>query len=128
MDVKVILPEKVRHSFDINVLLGNLLENAIEAAGKTERKYLSVHVKLKRGILKVKIENSFESSHILYEEQHGKDMVLKTTKPFTEQHGIGLKNVKKIVEKYNGTMAVTTQEGIFCVNLLLYMARMENGL
>ena len=102
------LPERVRHSFDINVLLGNLLENAIEAAGKTERKYLSVHVKLKRGILKVKIENSFESSHILYEEQHGKDMVLKTTKPFTEQHGIGLKNVKKIVEKYNGTMAVTT--------------------
>ena len=76
----------------------------------------------------MKIENSFESSHILYEEQHGKDMVLKTTKPFTEQHGIGLKNVKKIVEKYNGTMAVTTQEGIFCVNLLLYMARMENGL
>ena len=45
-----------------------------------------------------------------------------------EQHGIGLKNVKKIVEKYNGTMAVTAQEGIFCVNLLLYMARMENGL
>lgn len=128
VDVKVMLPERVRHSFDINVLLGNLLENAIEAAGKTERKYLSVHVKLKRGILKVKIENSFESSHILYEEQHGKDMVLKTTKPFTEQHGIGLKNVKKIVEKYNGTMAVTTQEGIFCVNLLLYMARMENGL
>ena len=125
---KVMLPERVRHSFDINVLLGNLLENAIEAAGKTERKYLSVHVKLKRGILKVKIENSFESSHILDEEQHGKDMVLKTTKPFTEQHGIGLKNVKKILEKYNGTMAVTAQEGIFCVNLLLYMARMENGL
>ena len=35
-----------------------------------------------------------------------------------EQHGIGLKNVKKIVEKYNGTMEGTTQEGIFCVNLL----------
>ncbi len=128
VDVKVMLPEKVRHSFDINVLLGNLLENAIEAAGRTENKYLSVHIKLKRGILKVKIENSFESSRILCEEQHGKDMVLKTTKPYTEQHGIGLKNVKKIVEKYNGTMAVTAQEGIFCVNLLLYMARMENGL
>ncbi|MDE7342104.1 MAG: GHKL domain-containing protein [Lachnospiraceae bacterium] len=128
VDVKVMLPERVRHAFDINVLLGNLLDNAIEAAGKTESKYLSVHIKLKRGILKVKIENSFEASRILCEEQHGKDTVLKTTKPFTEQHGIGLKNVKKIVEKYNGTMAVTAQEGIFCVNLLLYMARMENGL
>ena len=128
VDIKVMLPEKVRHSFDINVMLGNLLENAIEAAGKTENKYLSVHIKLKRGILKVKIENSFESSGILCEEQNRKDTILKTTKPFTEQHGIGLKNVKKIVEKYNGTMAVTAQESIFCVNLLLYMARMENGL
>ena len=128
VDIKVMLPEKVRHSFDINVMLGNLLENAIEAAGKTENKYLSVHIKLKRGILKVKIENSFESSGILCEEQNRKDTILKTTKPFTEQHGIGLKNVKKIVEKYNGTMAVTAQKGIFCVNLLLYMARMENGL
>ncbi len=128
VDIKVMLPEKVRHSFDINVMLGNLLENAIDAAGKTENKYLSVHIKLKRGILKVKIENSFESSCTLCEEQNRKDTILKTTKPFTEQHGIGLKNVKKIVEKYNGTMAVTAQEGIFCVNLLLYMARMENGL
>ena len=127
VDIKVMLPEKVRHSFDINVMLGNLLENAIKAAGKTENKYLSVHIKLKRGILKVKIENSFESC-ILCEEQNRKDTILKTTKPFTEQHGIGLKNVKKIVEKYNGTMAVTAQKGIFCVNLLLYMARMENGL
>ena len=127
VDIKVMLPEKVRHSFDINVMLGNLLENAIEAAGKTENKYLSVHIKLKRGILKVKIENSFESC-ILCEEQNRKETILKTTKPFTEQHGIGLKNVKKIVEKYNGTMAVTAQEGIFCVNLPLYMARMENGL
>jgi len=128
VDIKVMLPEKVRHSFDINVLLGNLLENAIEAAGKTENKYLSVNIHLKRGILKVKIENSFESSCILREEQQGKDTVLKTTKSFTNQHGIGLKNVKKIVDKYNGTMSITTQDGIFCVNLLLYMARMENGI
>lgn len=128
VDVKVMLPEKVIHSFDVNILLGNLLENAIEAAGKTEGKYLSVHITLKRGILKIKIKNSFESSHILWEDQQGKDMVLKTTKPFEDQHGIGLKNVRKIVEKYNGTMAVTTQDDIFCVNLLLYMARVENGM
>ncbi|MEH2956533.1 GHKL domain-containing protein [Candidatus Merdisoma sp. JLR.KK006] len=121
-DIKVMLPEKVRHSFDINVLLGNLLENAIEAAAKTEEKYLGVHIAQKRGILKVKIENSFESSCILCEKQQGKDTVLKTTKPDTEQHGIGLKNVKKIVEKYHGAMAVTTEESMFCVNLILYMA------
>lgn len=127
VDIKVMLPEKIRHSFDINVLLGNLLENAIEAAAKTENKYLGIYITLKRGILKVKIENSFEPSCILWGEQQKKDIILKTTKPFKDQHGIGLKNVKKIVEKYNGTMAVTTQDGIFCVNLILYMAKVENG-
>lgn len=128
VDINVMLPEKVRHSFDINVLLGNLLENAIAAACKTENKYLSVRITLKKGILKVKIENSFKSPRILCEEQKKKDSVAKTTKPVMDHHGIGLKNVKKIVEKYNGTMTVTTQGSIFCVNLLLYMARMGTGM
>ena len=124
--VKVMLPEEIKHSFDINVLLGNLLENAIEAAQQTEKKYLSINIMLKRGVFKLVIENSFNVSSIIHEEQQGKSKVLLTTKPFKEQHGIGLKNVKKIVEKYNGAMNVSTQEDIFCVNLILYMSRMEN--
>lgn len=126
--VKVMLPEEIKHSFDINVLLGNLLENAIEAAQQTDKKYLSVNISLKRGVLKIMIENSFDISNIICEEQQGKGKVLLTTKPFKEQHGIGLKSVKKIVEKYNGTMNVSPQEDVFCVNLILYMSRMENGI
>ncbi len=44
--VKVMLPEDIKHSFDINVLLGNLLENAIEAAKQTDKKYLGVNILL----------------------------------------------------------------------------------
>lgn len=126
--VKVMLPEEIKHSFDINVLLGNLLENAIEAAQQTDKKYLNISIMLKRGGLKLMIENSFNVSNSIHEEQQGKDKVLLSTKPFKEQHGIGLKNVKKIVEKYDGTMNVSTQEDIFCVNLILYMSRMKNGI
>ena len=128
VDIKVLLPEKVQHSFDVNVLLGNLLENAIEAAKQTEKQYLLVNITLNRGVLKVKIENSFEDSRILREKSRGNGTVFQTTKPFTDRHGIGLKNVRKIVEKYNGTMAVTTKDGLFCVNLILYMAGMRNEL
>lgn len=128
VETKVMLPEKIRHSFDINVLLGNLLENAIAAASKTEDKYMSVYVTLKKGILKVKIENSFEDSHIILEKKQENATVFRTTKPFPERHGIGLKNVKKIVEKYNGTMTISTQNDIFCVNLILYMAKTETVL
>lgn len=123
---KVMLPEAVRHSFDINVLLGNLLENAIEAAGQTEQKYLGVRIMLKRGVMRIKIENSFEASNILKEERQGRGTVFLTTKPFKEQHGIGLKNVEKIVEKYNGTMKASQQNDIFCVKLILYMSKIEN--
>lgn len=124
--VKVMLPEEVKHSFDINVLLGNLLENAIEAAKQTDKKYLNVNITLKKGVMKIKIENSFHVSNIIQKEQQGKGKVFLTTKPFKEQHGIGLKNVEKIVEKYNGTMELLPRDDLFCVNLILYMSITEN--
>lgn len=125
--VHVKLPEKIKHSFDINILLGNLLENAIEAARQTEQKYLNVNIALKKGVLKIRIENSFLPAGLVREEQQGGDRFL-TTKKAKEQHGIGLKSVRKIVETYNGTMEVTPQNEIFCVNLILYMSKVENGI
>lgn len=117
--VKVVLPEEVKHSFDVNVLLGNLLENAIEAARLTDKKYLSVHILLKKGVLRISVENSFLVSNVI---QDGKTKIWKTTKPDKEQHGIGLKSVRKIVEAYDGTMEVTTENDIFNVTLILYMS------
>lgn len=111
--VKVMLPERMIHAFDINVLIGNLLENAIEAAVQTDRKYMKVDITLKRGVLKIRVENSFLPAEI----KKG----YATTKKEKERHGIGLKSVEKIVETYNGTMEVTPQGDLFCVNLILYM-------
>lgn len=76
--VKVMLPEEVKHSFDINVLLGNLLENAIEAAKGTDKKYLSVDIALKKGVLKVQIDNSFLDVDIMQKEDG--DRIYLTTK------------------------------------------------
>ena len=44
VNVKVQLPKTVAHSFDINVILGNLLENSIEAARQTEEKRLDIEI------------------------------------------------------------------------------------
>lgn len=47
VDVSVSIPENLEiHNYLFNVILGNLLENAIAAAVKTERKYLKIHIKL----------------------------------------------------------------------------------
>ena len=122
--VKVVLPEEIQHSFDINILLGNLLENAIEAAKQTERKYLGVQITLNREVLKIEVENSFRPENLVWEEQGGRNRSLLTTKRVKEQHGIGLKNVRKIVESYNGVMEVETKGDVFCVKLILYMTEM----
>lgn len=44
VQVKVEIPGNLQHSFDINVILGNLLENALEAAGQTKEKTLELKV------------------------------------------------------------------------------------
>ncbi|MCH5270913.1 MAG: GHKL domain-containing protein [Lachnospiraceae bacterium] len=116
VNVKVVLPEKLQHSFDINVILGNLLENAIEAAEKTDEKRLDVNIQMQQGILRIQIENSYNG------KPEEKNHRLLTTKEEKELHGIGLRNVRKMVEKYNGIMEVCPHQDMFCVGLILYMS------
>ncbi len=126
VDVKVILPEEIMHSFDLNVLIGNLLENAIEAARQTETKYLNVYIALQKGVLKIQIENSYVTETISEVNKRDGSRIFLTTKKKKEQHGIGLKNVKKIVELYNGNIDIQTRGNIFSVKLILYMSMVGN--
>lgn len=122
VNAKVILPEDICHSFDINIILENLLENAIEAAAQTEEKMLNVNIQLKKGVLRIEIENSFNG---VLNVRDDKDIQYVTTKKEQESHGIGLKSVKKIIHKYNGIIDIIPNEKTFCVKALLYMTKME---
>lgn len=114
--VKVQIPGDIQHSFDINVILGNLMENAIEAAGQTKEKTLELKVWFKKGTLRMEIKNSFNG------KLNKKKQEFLTTKEDREEHGIGLKNVRKIVEKYNGIMKIDAEDHIFSVKLVLYLS------
>ena len=122
VNIKVQIPEAVSHSFDINVILGNLLENAIEAASMTEEKYLDLYMQLKKGVLKIKVENSFIGKIAFHSDGASREKHLATTKKDKDQHGIGLSNVKKIVEKYNGVMDINSVDNRFSIKLILYMS------
>lgn len=119
VEVKAQIPEDMKHSFDVNIILGNLLENAIEAAEQTDEKKLSVAVYFKQEILRIEIVNSYSGKL----KRTGNRLF--TTKADTERHGIGLQSVKSIVEKYNGIMDVSSKDNIFKVSLILYMADFE---
>lgn len=121
--VKIQIPEKITHAFDINVILGNLLENAIEAAEKTEEKMLKVVIKSKQGILRIEIKNSF-SGTCISQESFEKGMVF-STKRNLNGHGFGLKSVRKIVEKYNGIMEIYPEQKYFCVKVILYLPEID---
>lgn len=104
-----------QHSFDINIILGNLLENAIEAARQVEEKKLSVIIKEEKGILKIHVENSYSGT------LRQKGTKLLTTKKDSGLHGLGLGNVENIVRKYHGTMKIEKTDHLFSVRILLYL-------
>ena len=105
--------------FDINVVLGNLLENAISAAKQSEEKKICIGMELDRGILYIDVKNTYNG----YIEN--KDGKLITTKSQKQGHGIGLQNVEMIIEKYNGKMNIDYDEKVFLVNVMLYTTKIK---
>ena len=112
--VSVKIPEDMKNQFDVNVILGNLLENAIEAARDTEDQILYVNIAAGKGILRICIKNSYRHRPM----KSGGDLL--TTKKDKKNHGIGLQNVRQMVEKYHGTMEILT-ESLFCVRIMMYI-------
>ncbi len=116
VEARVSIPGDLRlRSFDLNVVLGNLLDNAVEAAAQTEEKRLAAAIRLDRGILSIHIRNSCSGV------EEGKKRRLETTKADASAHGIGLKNVRRIVEKYHGDMELTCEGGEMEADVILYI-------
>ena len=98
----------------LTVLLGNLLENAVDAcrAVSDGGAYVAVTVKETSDALFVQVENTCASVPV-----RDKDGTFFSTKH--EGKGIGLASVQAITEQYEGAMTVETGSGRFCVAVLL---------
>ena len=116
VDVKVNVPEDIMNLFDINVVVGNLLDNAIEAAGATDEKVLKGFITLEQGIFKLQFTNSYKKER---QQQGDKQPIGKKKR---HHSGIGLKNVQEIVDKYNGIMEITEGK-YFDIRVLLYVSK-----
>lgn len=115
VECEIAIPAGLKISaFNLNVILGNLIENAIEASARSEEKWLFIEIFYEKGMLFINIRNSF--SHELNVQDKG----FVSTKQ-EQGHGIGLKNVEKMVENYHGTMEISNTENSFEVDVILYM-------
>lgn len=103
-DIKI---EKERiniERYDFCVALGNLLDNAVEAARKVmnpDDRYISVSIITADTSLIINIENSSERLP---------DSDFKTDKKNALLHGYGISNVKMISEKYGGVFTIERRE------------------
>ena len=112
-DIKI---EKERiniERYDLCVALGNLLDNAVEAARKVinpDDRYISVSIITADNSLIINIENSSERMS---------NPDLKTDKKNTLLHGYGISNVKAIAEKYGGVFTIERRE-LSCEATLIF--------
>ena len=102
---------------DICLILGNLLENAVEAAQKAEgKKYIRLHMKYDKNNLLLFVENNYKGVLI-----KTKDKRLKSTKTDAENHGVGLSSVYRIAAKYHGEVTIDDDvANRFLIRVVLY--------
>ncbi len=123
IDVRKLLLSRdlVIQSYDIGVILGNALDNAIEACRKLKEKepeakaFIRLSSIQKDRLLIFKIENSFDGK-LKRKRQTG---LPETDKADKKIHGIGLANIKNTAEKYQGTMGYKTDGRVFILSVMV---------
>lgn len=112
LEVSVAIPENLEiNIFDVNIVLGNLLDNALEnAISKTQ---VDFSLKYNAGMLHISMSNLFEGN---IKRVDGNIVSRKG-----ENHGLGLDNVKRIVDKYDGTMVMECDGGRFDVDVIMFV-------
>lgn len=101
---------------DLCVILGNLLDNALEAVQKlpvTKEKWITLLVQLTKGTLLITIENPYTGT--IMTDSRGK---IRSSK--TGDHGIGLLSVERTVEKYDGDVTISYKGQIFQISVVLF--------
>ncbi|MDF2941276.1 MAG: hypothetical protein K0S01_134 [Herbinix sp.] len=119
-DIQVLLdiniPEELTiDPLDMTVILGNLLDNAINASDKLgkENRKISIIIRLDKDVLRINIKNKYNGV-VLYKG----DKIITSQKDKLN-HGIGLMNVKNVIDKYQGIFNIEITENDFSVIVLL---------
>lgn len=84
--------------YDLVTVLGNILDNAVEASSQSEERYITLKTNKVNTYDSVIIVNSCDS------RPNAVNRELKTTKSSSHLHGLGLKSVMKTLKKYKGDL------------------------
>ncbi len=113
----IFLPEKLSiPQTDLCIVLGNLLDNAIEACNKPNQQqlpYINITIKIHKGMLYFKVVNSSNGIYLFDNKK------LISTKKHPE-HGYGFHNINKIVENYDGFFNYEPENNSFAATIMTF--------
>ena len=116
MSIKVMLPEAFGvTNVDICIVLGNAIDNAIEACQKIRdnniKKEINIKLFVNKSYLVIVISNTTAGPVAAADAENLNEKKLI--------HGYGLNNIKHTVEKYGGNMQITQTDQTFTLNLIM---------
>ncbi len=97
---------------DMVIILGNAIDNAIEACEKIINKEKEIHVKLINSSthLVIAVRNSIESIH---------KVSIASTKPNSLAHGYGIKNIEHTLNKYKSKPVIGIVDDMFQITAII---------
>ena len=101
---------------DVSVLFGNALDNAIESVSRIndrEKRLIHLSIASQKSFLHIRVENCCEEALTF------RDGLPVTTKQDSAYHGFGMKSMRSIAEKYDGTLTAAIRDGWFELRILL---------
>ena len=107
------------NDIEITGILGNLLDNSIEACTKIERKtdthpQIKVFLKPQRSMYHIHVENSSSGNY-----RYKLNGQLESTKTDQKNHGKGLTNVREIAERNSGFCNITAEKDSFTADVYI---------
>ena len=102
---------------DIYSLFGNILDNAIDAVKELpeDKKTIRLKVKTVGNIVSISSKNFFKSKITFV------NGLPKSNKEDLNHHGFGLKSMKLISEKYNGSLNININGDVFEISLMFVL-------
>ncbi len=103
-------------SANLVAILGNLLDNALEAVRKSRGQQAFIHLTIRRihNMLVIKVENSMSEALFIEDGQ------IQTSKSDKKMHGWGLKSARTAAEEYDGTIEIMVEENTFVAVATLF--------
>lgn len=100
---------------DLVVILSNLLDNAIEACEKCRgKKVLKMKFVLEDETVIISVKNSYNNNLI-----YSNGEIQTSKREDADEHGIGIKNIIEIIDKYGGTYVISNNEYDFYFSIVI---------